>query len=289
MSFHFIASYVCFTRFTCAFLLVLQEKSGLHLRDVESGFTGWPFACTGGVYEAIGFDRMHVMKGLIERMWDALNSIIRDECPEGTLTKTYLATKHAKMDTRLSFIMPFLSAEVYVPRFTGGIYSKNQMEAWHYSAWLSLIPFAITDGSSIIRNATSRAHFLECMGLLREVVFELGRGDQGHSKDDLKSLQHAVKLWRSSFIKHYKHTSKSEGNHDNFHKITHLLAHAERDGGFSSTCTGHFEKSHVMTTKKPAMSTNGGCHFGTYYEHTTFNVHYTTYVVFNVYLLVYVN
>ena len=78
VSFHFIASYVCFTRFTCAFLLVLQEKSGLHLRDVESGFTGWPFACTGGVYEAIGFDRMHVTKGLIERMWQ---DWYRRRCP----------------------------------------------------------------------------------------------------------------------------------------------------------------------------------------------------------------
>ena len=234
----------------------------MHLRHVESGFAGWPFACPGGVFEAIGFDRMHVMKGLIERMWIALDSIITNECPEGVLPRTYVATKHALMDTRLSFIQPFLSSDVYVPRFTGGIYSKQQMEAWHYSAWLSLIPFTITDGPSVIKKDSTRAHFFQCLGFLRGVVFEVGRSDQGHSMDDLKALEHAVKLWRTSFLMHYKHTSRSEGNHDNFHKITHLLAHAKRDGGFASTCTGHFERSHVKTTKKPAKSTNGEwCYF----------------------------
>ena len=87
--------------FTFSLLTYDIGKSGLYLKSGLSGFMGWPFGSSQGVYGAIGFDRLHVLKGLIEKMVNVLDEIVKAECPPTRTSKTamhsYLLRKHVSV------------------------------------------------------------------------------------------------------------------------------------------------------------------------------------------------
>ena len=120
----------------------------------------FPFASETGVWGATLSDRLHMLQGLINALIVALDSLIRSETPGGSPTKdareAYLKSRHCELDSRFASISPFVTPDVYMPRFTVGFYGKCQLEAWHATAWLSFIPFLIGDDNAIIKRTETR-------------------------------------------------------------------------------------------------------------------------------------
>ena len=71
----------------------MQKECGIAWH--YNSFWDWPFASEAGVYDAIGFDRLHVCKGLILKCVDTLNGIILEEGPGGDQANQYTADEYA--------------------------------------------------------------------------------------------------------------------------------------------------------------------------------------------------
>jgi hypothetical protein len=68
-----------------------------------NSFWIWPFASEAGLYDAIGFDRLHVCKGLILKCVDTLNGISQEEKGGGDQAKsTHLTNNQAILDHRIA-------------------------------------------------------------------------------------------------------------------------------------------------------------------------------------------
>ena len=110
----------------------MQKECGIAWR--YNSFWDWPFASKAGVYDAIGFDRLHVCKGLILKCVDNLNGIILEEGPGGDqANNTQLMNMQAKLDHRIANTPAYLGDDVYVPTLTGGFYARTkvcELPAW---------------------------------------------------------------------------------------------------------------------------------------------------------------
>jgi hypothetical protein len=236
---------------------VIVNESGLSSLD-GSAFWSWRFGCRDGVYDAIGFDRMHVVKGLVENVLSALNWIIGSESPnqKQKAKESFVISKQAIMDGRFAKLPAFMGGQsVYIPSFTGGFYAKKRAEAWHLNVWLSLIVFVIGDDRRIINRHSTRIHFLTNVELLLEIVTVIWQVPSP-SELQLLDFEHRVTQWQLHFKLHFIQTSPSQCNFDNFHKINHAADHARRNGGWASTCTSSYEKSHTLFAKNPAKHHN---------------------------------
>jgi hypothetical protein len=76
------------------------------------------------------------------------------------------------------------------------------------------------------------------------------------TETQLCDFEHRVTQWQLHFKQHIIQTSASKCNFDNFHKINHAADHARRNGGWASTCTSSYEKSHTIFAKNPAKHHN---------------------------------
>ena len=136
----------------------------LNVRYGNYAMLDFPFASEQGVWGATTSDRMHLIQGLINNLVSALDGVVRNEHPESNdpakAAQSYLNTVHSELDNRFSSIAPFVTPEVYLPRFSSGYYEKTLYEAWHSTAWLSLIPFLIGDDNTIIKNLRKRCIIL---------------------------------------------------------------------------------------------------------------------------------
>ena len=110
---------------TMARVMEVQAESGITM--LYNAFWNWPFASPCGVYNAIGFDRLHVLKGLVEKCVATLNGLIKEDTPEGVNPMGYLATKQAKIDFRIANAPQFLGDDVYMPTLVGGFYGRNKV------------------------------------------------------------------------------------------------------------------------------------------------------------------
>ena len=109
---------------------MILRDSGLSSFD-GSAFWSWRFGTRDGVYDAIGFDRLHVVKGLVENVMKALDWVIGSECPtqKKKPMESYIASKHALMDGRLAKLPAFMGRQsVYIPSLAGGFYAKKRAE-----------------------------------------------------------------------------------------------------------------------------------------------------------------
>ena len=104
----------------------MQSECGIVWR--YNSLWDWPFASQSGVYDAIGFDRLHVCKGLIEKCVVTLNGIILEEGPGGgQANNTLLMNMQAKLDHRIACTPAYLGDDVYVPTLVGGFYARNKV------------------------------------------------------------------------------------------------------------------------------------------------------------------
>jgi hypothetical protein len=76
------------------------------------------------------------------------------------------------------------------------------------------------------------------------------------SNDDMSIFEEGYTAWQCHFKEHFVQSSASRCLYDNFHKPVHAREQAIRDGGFSATCTGPFERSHTVFAKNPARRHN---------------------------------
>ncbi len=210
------------------------------------------------MYTAIGFDRLHVLKGLIVNVLLALDWVLGDQSEKLNVKgrAAYVDSQKVFMDSRFAQIPPFFGGhEVYLPRLTNGFYSKTRVEAWQYSVWLSLIPFVVCDDDSVIKSSVKRAQFLTNVSLLLPVVHTIW---QRHAVtvDDLDKLTAAIDGWRTHFLTHFVLSSPSRCRFDNFHKLTHAVVDCVRNGGWSVTCTSSWERAHTIFAKVPAQHHN---------------------------------
>jgi hypothetical protein len=235
----------------------LKKESGLSLVLDANAFWSWHFGCPEGVYAALAFDRLHIIKGLIGNLVTALNFIVASE---GTATTkegidAYVSSQQAKMDARFAKCPAYLGGNnVYLPRLKGGFYSKKRAEAWHFSLWLSLIPFVVSDDEVILKSAALRSKFIENATLLLIVVNTVWKSVL--TNDEMEHLAEEISEWEQHFKEHFLDSSKSKCCFDNFHRILHAPEQGKRDGGFSVTCTASFEQSHVKFAKQPARRHN---------------------------------
>ena len=101
----------------------LQKDCGIAWH--YNSFWDWSFASEAGLYDAIGFDRLHVCKGLILKCVDTLNGIIQEEKGGGDQAKsTHLMNKQAILDHRIACTPAYHGAVVYVPTLVGGFYGR---------------------------------------------------------------------------------------------------------------------------------------------------------------------
>ncbi len=109
---------------------VIRKETGLCLLE-ENGFRGWRFGSSEGLYSAIGFDRLHVLSGLIKNVSSALDCVLGTEAESADpdhITR-FIARKKAAMDKRFAQCPPYFGGNsVYIPRLTGGFYAKKRAE-----------------------------------------------------------------------------------------------------------------------------------------------------------------
>jgi hypothetical protein len=108
----------------------IRKESGLCMLE-DNGFWGWKFGCYEGLYSAIGFDRLHVLSGLIKNVSSALDCVLGAEA-ESTdpdhITR-FITRKKAAMDKRFAHCPAYFGGNsVYIPRLTGGFYAKKRAE-----------------------------------------------------------------------------------------------------------------------------------------------------------------
>jgi hypothetical protein len=114
----------------------IRKQTGLCVLE-ENGFWGWKFGCNEGVYSAIGFDRLHVLSGLIKNVSSALDCVLGAEAESADpdhITR-FINRKKALMDKRFAQCPSYFGgSSVYIPRLTGGFYAKKRAEV---SKWPS--------------------------------------------------------------------------------------------------------------------------------------------------------
>ena len=114
--------------------MVHREPDGT-IQVFVNAFWKWKFGCAEGVYGALAFDRLHVAKGLIGDLITALDWLLGTEQPPGSalsaagVLSSYVRGKHSLMDRRFSRCTAYLGGStVYLPRLSGGFYSKKRAE-----------------------------------------------------------------------------------------------------------------------------------------------------------------
>lgn len=138
-----------------------ERLEKLNVRHGNYAMLEFPFASEQGIWGATTSDRMHLIQGLINNVISALDGVVKNEATAkgkdlDAAAESYLRAVHSELDNRFSSIAPFVTPEVYLPRFSSGYYEKTLYEAWHATAWLSLIPFLIGDDNTIIKNLRRR-------------------------------------------------------------------------------------------------------------------------------------
>jgi hypothetical protein len=212
------------------------------------------FGCRAGIHAATATDRMHVVKGLIANMVHVLDKLIAAEAGDSQAA-SYLTTIHARMDSRFAIMPPLMTPEVYLPTFSTGFYSKNQLEAWHYTAWLSLIPFVIGEDDHIIKDEGTRATFVTCCLLMMKFVYPMWCKVE-ISEREVVQLDVDIIRWRSHFHQHYNQYLKTRCDHQNFHYITHVPDDIRRNGVCGNFCTSTWEQAHVIMAINPSKFCN---------------------------------
>jgi hypothetical protein len=132
-----------------------ERLQPLNVRHRKNALLSFPFASETGVFSASASDRMHLIAGLIGNLQLAFNKELESEAT-GNSVESYLNAKHKFLDGRFVLVPPFVTPEIYLPRFTKGFYTKSMFESWHLTAWLSLIPFLVGDDCAVIQNQTRR-------------------------------------------------------------------------------------------------------------------------------------
>ena len=82
---------------------VVKKNSGMsHL--IPNAFWDWDFGCLEGVYAALAFDRLHIIKGLIGNVMNALESVLGSLSPRKTDDGicSFVNTKKQAMDARFA-------------------------------------------------------------------------------------------------------------------------------------------------------------------------------------------
>lgn len=127
-------------------------------------------------------------------MWKVLDHLIQDESPSQTAAArtSHLKKMHDLMDTRIGVLEPFASSSCYMPNFPAGFYSKLRIEAWQFLSWISLIPFAITEGNTVLKHRATRVKFLTILGHLRSIVRYMWSSEMGLSDADLDTLSISI-------------------------------------------------------------------------------------------------
>jgi hypothetical protein len=231
---------------------VQEQLDSVNIHFYRLALWDLPTGTTGGVYDCISTDRLHLIKGLSEDHKAVLEYILRQECPNEN-SDSYLETKYSLIDRRMARIPTFMSATMVLPRFATGFYSKHQLEAWHFSAWITLIPFCICD--DIILDEQTRCDFLTVIEQFRDVDWPMYTFNS-FDEEQIADLDKAIKIWRRSFKEKFSDASKSKLAKDNFHKVEHVPECIERDGPPANTCCGSFEQAHAPLSKLPASFTN---------------------------------
>jgi hypothetical protein len=132
-----------------------EHVKTLNIRHRKNALLSYPFASETGVFSASATDRMHVIAGLIGNLQLAFDKELESEATSNSV-ESYVNAKHKFLDGRFVLVAPFITPEIYLPRFTKGYYTKTMFESWHLTAWLSLIPFLVGDDNAVIKNQTRR-------------------------------------------------------------------------------------------------------------------------------------
>jgi hypothetical protein len=225
----------------------------LNLRFGRNHTWDYPFATPGGVYAATATDRMHLIQGLIQNLMFVLESIFEAESPNPAKPEAYKQTKHDFLDARFALIAPFVTPEVYLPRFANGFYSKNVREAWHITAWLSLIPFVIDDNDAVIKSSAKRAIFIVNAVLLMRVVYPMWVFTT-FTESEVSTLEDNISKWRVHFRENYSIYVKC--THEKFHKILHVPEDIREHGAPGNHCTNTWEQGHAKVKSKDRMTNN---------------------------------
>jgi hypothetical protein len=108
----------------------VKKKAGMsHL--ISNAFWDWEFGCSEGVYAALAFDRLHIVKGLIGNVMTALESVLGSLSPRQTDDgiAAFVNSKKQAMDARFAKCPAYLGGNnVYCPRLTAGFYAKKRTE-----------------------------------------------------------------------------------------------------------------------------------------------------------------
>lgn len=248
----------------------------VNVRHVENPWWEVPFASPYGIYGAVAIDRMHLLQGLINNLQLAMDQVIKSECNNLTNDEAsrnaYLTRVHCVMDDRFACIPQFLTLNVYLPRFSTGFYSKSLVEAWHDTAWLSLIPFVLGDDhpAAIVKTRTwrynrisilcivmhPRERLLNNAILLMAVVYPMWVSTE-MTEGDVQKLEASISAWRSHFREHFSQfLPKKNCQHEKFHRILHVPDLIRLYGVPGNHCTSTWEQAHVVMAKEPAEHSN---------------------------------
>ena len=113
---------------------------------------------------------------------------------------------------------------MFIPRLQHGFYRKKRLESWHWSCWLSLIPFAVGNDDEIVVDAEHRRCFRKMIFKMQAVVQPMYVRENFSSKE-LEDIDRAVHNWRYYFHKHFKTSLPTECCHPNFHMVRALATY----------------------------------------------------------------
>jgi hypothetical protein len=230
-----------------------EKLAPFNLRYGENHTWDYPFGSPGGIFSATATDRMHLLQGLIQNVMFVLEKIFEAESPNILKPAAYKQAKQNLMDTRFALIAPFVTPEVYLPRFSSGFYSKQLHEAWQITAWLSLIPFVIGDDDAVIKSAAKRGTFIQNAVLLMRVVYPIWASTT-FTESEVSALEVHISRWRTHFRQNYECYVKC--THEKFHKLLHVPEDIREHGAPGNQCTSTWEQGHAKVKAKDKMTNN---------------------------------
>jgi hypothetical protein len=221
----------------------VEEKLGpLNMRYGHNHTWDYPFASPGGIFAATATDRMHLVQGLIQNVMFVLDKVFEEESPNPLKPAAYKQSKQDLLDTRFALVAPYVTPEVYLPRFANGFYSKTLREAWHITAWLSLIPFLVGDDNAIIKSTVKRGIFLYNAILLMRIVHPMWAATS-FTETEVLELEVNISRWRGHFRDNY--TAFVKCTHEKFHKLLHVAEDIREHGVPGNHCTNTWEQGEV--------------------------------------------
>jgi hypothetical protein len=182
-----------------------------------------------------------------------LDKTFEAESPNPLKPEAYKQVKHDLLDTRFSLISPFVTPDVYLPCFAHGFYSKTLREAWHITAWLSIIPFAIGDNNDVIKSTVKRGLFITNALLLMRVVYPMWVYTT-FTETEVVTLEQDISRWRQHFRANY--TAFVKCTHEKFHKLVHVPQDIREHGAPGNHCTHTWEQGHSKVKSKDRMTNN---------------------------------